>query len=111
VKDSIKKTDDVGRNLNLMSSTKKAISIVLDLGLKQAFRRWKANLKIYKVIFHESLQILMFTRSKEPPFTGCLNWPLLEVTIVKPETFVRILFPNRPNGPMLCFSFYLFYVL
>jgi hypothetical protein len=44
--------------------TKKAISKVIGLGLDQALRSWKANSKIYKVIFHEVQLILMFTRSK-----------------------------------------------
>jgi hypothetical protein len=44
--------------------TKKAISRVLGLGLEQALWRWKANSKIYKVMFHEVQLIPMFTRSK-----------------------------------------------
>jgi hypothetical protein len=44
--------------------TKKAISRVLGLGLEQSLRRWKANSKIYKVMFHEVQLIPMFTRSK-----------------------------------------------
>ena len=44
--------------------TKKAISRVLGLGLEQALRRWKANSKIYKVMFHKVQLILMFDRSK-----------------------------------------------
>jgi hypothetical protein len=44
--------------------TKKAISRVLGLGLEQTLRRWKANSKIYKVMFDEVQLIPMFTRSK-----------------------------------------------
>jgi hypothetical protein len=33
----------------------------------------KANSRMYKVMFHESLLILMFIRSKELPFASCLN--------------------------------------
>ena len=44
--------------------TKKAISRVLDLGLEQALWSWKANSKIYKVMFHEVQLIPMFFRSK-----------------------------------------------
>jgi hypothetical protein len=44
--------------------TKMAISRVLDLILEQALWRWKANSKIYKVMFHEVRLIPMFTRSK-----------------------------------------------
>jgi hypothetical protein len=47
-----------------MMFTKKAISRVLDLGLEQHLRRWKANSKIYKVMFHEVQLIPIFTRSK-----------------------------------------------
>jgi hypothetical protein len=43
---------------------KKAISRVLDLGLEQALRSWKANSKIYKVMFHKVQLIPMFSRSK-----------------------------------------------
>jgi hypothetical protein len=32
--------------------------------MEQDLRRWKANSKIYKVMFHEVQLILMFTRSK-----------------------------------------------
>jgi hypothetical protein len=65
--------DDVGRNLHLTSSIKKAISKVSDLGLEQALSHWEANSKIYKVTFHKSLLILIFTRSKEPPFAAHLQ--------------------------------------
>jgi hypothetical protein len=44
--------------------TKKAISRVLGLELEQALRRWKANSKMYKVMFHEVQLLPMFTRSK-----------------------------------------------
>jgi hypothetical protein len=47
-----------------MTFTKKVIFRVLDLGLEQPLRRWKANSKIYKVMFHEVQLIPMFTRSK-----------------------------------------------
>jgi hypothetical protein len=44
--------------------TKKAISRVLGVGLEQALWCWKANSKIYKVMFYEVQLIPMFTRSK-----------------------------------------------
>ena len=43
----------------MTSFTKKAIPRILDLGLEKALRRWKANAKIDKVMFHERLLILM----------------------------------------------------
>jgi hypothetical protein len=59
-KDSIKKSDD----LHLMSNTKKVITRVSNIELDQSQWRWKANSKIYKVMFHEIWLSPMFTRSK-----------------------------------------------
>jgi hypothetical protein len=67
--DSIKTRDDS----YLSSLAKKAITRVSDLGLEQALWGWKDNSKIYKVMFQESFLILMFTRSKEPPFASCFQ--------------------------------------
>ena len=67
---------DVGENSHLMRATKKAISRALDLGLEKALWYWKANTRMYKVMFHESLLILMYIRSKEPSFTSSPNVPL-----------------------------------
>jgi hypothetical protein len=57
----------------LASSTKMAISRFSDFELKQSLWCWKYNSKIYKVMFHESFLIPMFTKSKGCPFTSRLN--------------------------------------
>ena len=48
----------------LTTFTENVISRVSGLWLKQALWRWKANSKIYKVMFHEVQLIPNFTRSK-----------------------------------------------
>ena len=57
--------DDVERNGYSTSFIRKIITRVSDIRLEQSLWRWKANSKIYKVMFHEIWLILMFTRSKQ----------------------------------------------
>ena len=79
-----------------------AISRVLDLGLEQSLQCWNANSKIYKVMFHESMLIPMFTRSKEPSFAsrpnGYMLFSVFHCFTHFPFSFRRVC----PNGGLSC---------
>jgi hypothetical protein len=55
---------DVEQNGYSTSFMRKIITRVLDIRLEKMWWRWKANSKIYKVMFHEIWLIPIFARSK-----------------------------------------------